>query len=254
MSGSEALCAVNLRAYPLGESDKILVVFSRERGILRLAARGARKTGNKWAGRLEPLARNVLQVIRGRGSLEQLIGADTRVSGAGLLGDLDRLMVGLRFAEVVMALLPEAEPYPEVFAALETALDLLVDRVSPAVVSLWFELTILDLAGYRPEFGEHTLAQRLLAALQEAEPRLLHGVEAPAEIALEASEILANTISRHAETEIHAADLMKRLSAPLGAQKESLNGVEALGAPGAPVSSAAAASLDPPPGADEETL
>jgi DNA repair protein RecO len=216
VSGSEALTAVNLRAYPLGENDKILVVFTRECGILRLAARGARKAGNKWAGRLEPLARNALQVIRGRGSLEQLIGADTRISGAGLMGDLDRLMVGLRFAEVVLALLPEAEPHPAVFDALEISLDLLVDRVSPAVVSLWFELTILDEAGYRPTFSDPSLAQRLLAALQDAEPQLLRGVEAPAEIAREASEILANTISRHAQTEIRAADLMKRLSAPSG--------------------------------------
>ncbi len=208
-----ALTTLNLRTYPLGENDKIVVVFSRERGVVRLAARGARKTGNKWAGRLEPLARNAIQVSHGRSSLEVLISADTRVSGAALMGDLDRLLVGIRMAEVTLALLPEAEPHPEVFDALETALDLLMERVSPATVGIWFELELLDLAGYKPDFAaDASLPGRLLNALQGADPQLLRGIAAPVEIAAEAAQLLGGIVSRHAQTEIRSSDLMRRLA------------------------------------------
>lgn len=248
MPQTYALTALNLRTYPLGENDKLVVVFSRERGVVRLAARGARKTGNKWAGRLEPLARNALQVSRGRGSIEVLTTADTRVSGAALMGDLDRVMTGLRLAEVTRALLPEAEPHPEVFDAFETTLDLLMERVSPAVAGLWYELFILDASGYRPELDAcvacetpisfeaatvpfsiasggvrcgrcpvparpvSTLAVRLLRAIQGADPALLRGAAAPAEVAADAAEILAELIGRNAQTELHAALLMRKLS------------------------------------------
>ncbi len=266
---SNTLTALNLRTYPLGENDKLVVVFSRERGVVRLAARGARKTGNKWAGRLEPLARNAIQVSRGRGSIEVLTSADTRVSGVALMGDLDRVMTGLRLAEVTKALLPEAEPYVEVFDAFETALDLIMERVSPAIVGLWFELLLLDAAGYRPEFEAcvvcdapvwadpnppagsvltgsrgrsdptsaaavvaysvtaggvrcercsvparpvSALSVRLLRALQGADPVLLRPVEAPTEITSEAADILTEAISRHAQTDLHSVDLMRKLN------------------------------------------
>jgi len=209
---TQALTALNLRTYPLGENDKIVVVFSRERGVVRLAARGARKTGNRWAGRLEPLARNSLQVSHGRGSLEVLVSADTRVSGAALMGDLDRLMAALRMAEVTFALLPEHEPHPEVFDALEAALDLLMERFSPSLVGLWYELELLDMAGYRPDLAtDRSLAGRLLNAIQGADPRRLRGVAAPPEVALEAARILGGIVGKHAQTEIRSSDLMRQL-------------------------------------------
>jgi DNA repair protein RecO len=211
---ADSLAAINLRTYPLGENDKIVVAFSRERGIVRLAARGARKTGNRWAGRLEPLARNIFQVTLGRGSLDRLVGADTRVSGAGLLGDLDRLLAGLLMAEVTHALMPEHEPNPEVWDTLEHALDLLLERLPPSLVGLWFELEILDLAGYRPDFTEdRSRVGRLLGAIQGAEARQLReAAPVPPEVALDAARILAGVVERHAQTEIRSSDLMRRLA------------------------------------------
>lgn len=244
MASTQLLTAINLRTYPLGENDKLVVVFSRERGILRLAARGARKTGNRWAGRLEPLARNSLQVSRGRGSLEVLTSADTRVSGAALMGDYDRLMTGLWLAEVTRALLPEGEPHPEVFDGCETALDLLMERISPATVGLWYGLFILDAAGYRPELevcvtcqapvhvetgtvafsasgdgircgrcaspaiSVSALAIRLLGALQDADPARLRGANAPSEIASEAGGLLARIIEAKARVDLEAFGLL----------------------------------------------
>ncbi|MEN3337685.1 MAG: repair protein RecO, partial [Acidobacteriota bacterium] len=51
---SEALI---LRTYKLGESDRIVVFLTRDRGKKRGVARGARKAKSKFIGALEPMTR-----------------------------------------------------------------------------------------------------------------------------------------------------------------------------------------------------
>jgi recombinational DNA repair protein (RecF pathway) len=54
--------AVNLSTYSLGETDKIVTMFSAERGLIRAVAKGARKPGAKIGGRFEPL--NINQYLK----------------------------------------------------------------------------------------------------------------------------------------------------------------------------------------------
>ena len=46
--------AVVLRTYKLGESDRIVVLYTRGRGKVRSVAKGVRKTKSKFGSRLEP--------------------------------------------------------------------------------------------------------------------------------------------------------------------------------------------------------
>ncbi len=48
--------AIVLRSFHVGEQDKIVVFFSREKGIIRGIAKGARKFGNRFGSSLEPLS------------------------------------------------------------------------------------------------------------------------------------------------------------------------------------------------------
>ena len=47
--------AIVLRSFPVGEQDKLVVLFCRDKGILRGVAKGARKFGNRFGSSLEPL-------------------------------------------------------------------------------------------------------------------------------------------------------------------------------------------------------
>src|SRR5512136_166407 len=49
--------AVVLRTYKLGESDRIVVFLTRDRGKKRGVARGARNSRRRFGGALEPLTR-----------------------------------------------------------------------------------------------------------------------------------------------------------------------------------------------------
>ena len=45
-----------LRTFNIGEQDKIVVLFSRDKGLFKGVAKGARKFGNRFGSSLEPLS------------------------------------------------------------------------------------------------------------------------------------------------------------------------------------------------------
>src|SRR5512136_2086531 len=58
--------AVILRHADWGEADRLLSLYSRERGKLRAVAKGARRIRSRKAGHLEPFTRVSLQMAKGR--------------------------------------------------------------------------------------------------------------------------------------------------------------------------------------------
>ena len=48
--------AIVLRTFNVGEQDKIVAFFSKEWGIIKGVAKGARKFGNRFGSSLEPLS------------------------------------------------------------------------------------------------------------------------------------------------------------------------------------------------------
>src|SRR5512140_3276703 len=58
--------AVVLRHADWGEADRLLTLYTRERGKVRAIAKGARKIRSRKAGHLEPFTRVTLQLARGR--------------------------------------------------------------------------------------------------------------------------------------------------------------------------------------------
>ena len=58
--------AIVLRHQNFGEADRLLVIFSQEKGKLRAIAKGVRKPRSRKAGHLEPFTRVSLQLARGR--------------------------------------------------------------------------------------------------------------------------------------------------------------------------------------------
>jgi DNA repair protein RecO (recombination protein O) len=55
-----------LRTYKLGETDRILVILSQGRGKLRAVAKGVRRPGSRFGGRLEAYSHVDLQLYEGR--------------------------------------------------------------------------------------------------------------------------------------------------------------------------------------------
>src|SRR5512145_916664 len=63
---SQRVEAVVLRHSNWGEADRMLTLFTRELGKLRVVAKGARRVRSRKAGHLEPFTRVALMLARGR--------------------------------------------------------------------------------------------------------------------------------------------------------------------------------------------
>lgn len=144
--------AFTLRAYPFGEADKLLVAFSREHGLIRAVAKGARKTGSKLAGRTEPLLFERMLLAKGK-NLDILTQCVTLATYSAIRRDYTRLLQGLHLAELTMAAVPSDMPHPELFDRFKEALEALCVH-NPQTVSAWYSLYLLDDIGYRLELGE----------------------------------------------------------------------------------------------------
>jgi DNA repair protein RecO (recombination protein O) len=151
--------AVVLRSIRYGEADRVLHLYTAERGRVNAIAKGVRKTTSRFGGRLEPLTRAALMLHEGRGELHTVSGADIISAHAAVRERPYSLSVALIGAEAVLKLHPEPDPQPRVFDGLVRFLELLdgpapaadpaADPVADALV-VGFQLKLLLLAGYLP--------------------------------------------------------------------------------------------------------
>jgi DNA repair protein RecO (recombination protein O) len=140
----------------LGEADRILHLYTAERGRVGAVAKGIRKTKSRFGARLEPLSYVAIQLHQGTGELQTVTGVDLISPHNGVRDDGYRLGVGLIGAEAMLRLFTEQEKNERAFTALAKFLDALEDvdaRASrPAVdaLALSFQLKLLWLSGYLP--------------------------------------------------------------------------------------------------------
>jgi len=105
-----------LRCGPLGESDRLLTLFSEDEGLTRLAVPGARKPRSSLAGAV-PLAQLQLQV-GGRGGLRRVRQLKVLRNYAALAGRLETLAAAQGLAELTLQLAPDQEPMPGLLSDL----------------------------------------------------------------------------------------------------------------------------------------
>ena len=159
--------AIVLRTVDFGEADRILVLFSRHFGKLHVVAKGIRRATSRMAGHAEPLTHATYQLARGR-ELDVLTGAETRAVYPSIRDDLMRIAAGWYVAELTDRFTLEHEPSAPLFDLLETALRHLDAGHAPGLVCRWFDLHLLDRAGFRPELYECVSCREALQERQNA--------------------------------------------------------------------------------------
>jgi DNA repair protein RecO (recombination protein O) len=151
--------AVVLRSLRFGEADRVLHLYTAERGRVNAIAKGVRKTTSRFGARLEPLTRAQLLLHEGRGELHTVSGADIVSAHASVRAAPYALAVAQIGSEAVLKLFPEPEPHPRVFEGFMRFLDLLEQGVQAApdpicdAAGLGFQLKLLALAGYLPHLA-----------------------------------------------------------------------------------------------------
>ena len=145
--------AIVLRQRPLGDADRICVLFSPTRGRIEAVAKGVRKPLSKLAGHVEPLSRGQFGLAQGR-SLHVITDAQTLDAWPSLHDDVDRMTEALAMAELVDRSTDLDVASGPLYVLLKGSLDVLAATSAPRAVRRWFTLRFLDQQGYRPELDE----------------------------------------------------------------------------------------------------
>ncbi|MGB3641279.1 MAG: DNA repair protein RecO [Rivularia sp. (in: cyanobacteria)] len=153
MSRTYKATGINLKAQAFGESDRIVTILTREFGLIRATAPGARKHLSSLGGRSGMFVVNQLLIAKGR-SIDKITQAQTIKTYPGLGGDLGKLAASQYLAEIVLAQALSEYPQDELFEIFNEHLNRLEklpkDRsVLAYLVHGIFQL--LALAGLKPQ-------------------------------------------------------------------------------------------------------
>jgi DNA repair protein RecO (recombination protein O) len=145
--------AIVLRRISVGETDRILTLFTREYGKLSAIAKGARRSVSRLAAATEPLTFSRVLLAVGQ-NLDVLTQGEVRAAFPEIRADLTRISYASYFSELANAGLEERQPNPDLFDLLLSSFHILSHSDQPDLVARAFELQALRLLGYQPELRQ----------------------------------------------------------------------------------------------------
>ena len=155
MAGSFKTEGVVLRSIRFGEADRVLHLYTEQRGRVGAVAKGVRRVRSRFGGRLEPLFRVALVLHEGKGDLCTVTAAETVHAHPALRERRDSLGRATQACEAVLRVLDSAEPNRPAYNLLCRQLALLDSSAGAATRAqgLAFRIKLLLAAGFLPELG-----------------------------------------------------------------------------------------------------
>ena len=147
--------AVVLRTYKSGESDRVVVLWTRRHGKVRVLAKGIRKSTSRLGGNLETLAYVDVDLVKTRGEFYIVRHVSHRERLTTLRSSYARINAGYAVVEVVDAIPSDDVADEGVFDLLTRVLLTLDDeRFDPSLVPASFYFKLLTLDGSGPVVDE----------------------------------------------------------------------------------------------------
>jgi DNA repair protein RecO (recombination protein O) len=210
--------ALVLRGYKLGETSKLVVLLTRERGKLRAVARGARGARPRYQSALEPLS-EVRATLYGRQGSELLrLGNAELLHSAFRAGtrSLDAALLLSGCAELLDAFCPEGEAEDKVYRLALAVVRATEAGACPELLGRYVEAWLLRLHGLQPPLDAcgpaggpvlSAAACDLLAEFQRVAPESLSGPAGPE--CREIESFLRERITAHLERDLRAPRVVR---------------------------------------------
>jgi DNA repair protein RecO len=204
--------ALILRSYKLGESDRIVVFLTRDRGKKRGVARNARQSRRRFGGALEPLTcGRVGYMERERRDLVRLDYVEPTRSPLSATDGEALGYVGY-FAELIDEWAPEADPNEPLFRLGASMVDAMAVGVPIEPLARYFEYWLLRLQGvYEPDERASLEARAFLAAARTSSPFMLRDLAVPTRALREIEMMHRTLISRHLEKELRSVRVLREM-------------------------------------------
>lgn len=155
--GSYVTNAINLKSYNLSESDKVIVMYSREKGLIRGVAKGVKKPKSKLGARMDMLVANKLMLYSGK-NLSTISQAEALNTFSKTRSDMDKIFYSMYISEVVNNFGIEDDPCSAViYDLLYEALDTISNagnKIEIIIAVLKFQLKMMRIAGFSLELDK----------------------------------------------------------------------------------------------------
>jgi DNA repair protein RecO (recombination protein O) len=150
-----------LRRHDLGETDRILTLYTRTRGKVRAVAKGVRKPSSRKAGHVELFMCTDMLLAEGRtlDVLTQVEGIDAFLP---LREDLTRASYAAHVVELLDAFTEDHDENKALYDLLRNALGWISTTSDLRRTARFYELRLLELSGYRPELFHCVICEREL--------------------------------------------------------------------------------------------
>ena len=134
------------------DADRLITIFSLQKGKLTLLAKGIRKITSKRASSLE-LFNHVNLLAYKTGGLDLITEVKLLKSYSSFSSNYQKTYIAYQIVELIDKLTAEKEPHPELFKLLKTALNYLnkLNHLDPAqsqAIIIRFQKKILNLLGF----------------------------------------------------------------------------------------------------------
>jgi DNA repair protein RecO len=204
--------ALILRTYKLGESDRIVVFLTRDRGKKRGVAKNARQSRRRFGGGLEPLT--CARVGYFERERRDLVSVNYVEQVRSPLSAVDGQALGYvcYFAELIDEWAQEADPNETLFRLGSSMVDAIAAGVPIEPLARYFEYWLLRLQGvYEVAPGLSEEARAFLAAARASSPFGLGGlpVSLPALRELELAHRALITL--HLEKDLKSVRVLKEM-------------------------------------------
>jgi DNA repair protein RecO (recombination protein O) len=206
--------ALILRTYTLGESDRIVVFLTRDRGKKRGVAKNARQSRRRFGGALEPMTCG--RVTYRERERRDLVFVQDVAPTQSPLRHSDRTGEGLGhvgyFAELIDEWAPENDPNETLFRLGVSVVDALTAGVAVEPLARYFEYWLLRLQGvYEADPCATADARAFLAAVRTCSPIGLADVPVSAPVLRELEGAHRTKIAMHLEKDLKSARVLREM-------------------------------------------
>ena len=167
--------AINLKSYNLSEADKIVVMYSKEKGLIRGVAKGVKKPKSKLGARMDLLVANKLMLYKGK-NLDRICQAEALNTFKNTRKNMDKIFYSMYISEVVSNFGIEDDPCSnEVYDILYKALDKISnasDNIEILLAVIKFQMKMMQISGFGIELdtclccGEHIKSENMYFSSQ----------------------------------------------------------------------------------------
>lgn len=154
MTKSFVTDAINLKAYNLNECDRIIVMYSKEKGLIKGVAKSCKKPKSKLGAMMDLIVANKLMLYKGR-NLDTICEAHSINTFKNSRQDINKLLYSTYLTEVVNNFGIEDDPCSaEVYDLLYKALEKVAnakDKKEMLIGVIKFQLKIMQISGFGVE-------------------------------------------------------------------------------------------------------